>query len=226
MNVRPSPRSVPTRKKVLGGPRLPGATLDWGVPRSKRFRTRVVIAPHVAHGRDTPPDVPARSPSFACIGKATMPYPPPAAMTPSPNAAIGAGGPPATEGFPTFESIGVRPLINCAHADSARPQTLMRSHLPLWLTASAAGFATGRGSYTAMSGSLTLPEVKAAMDAAGTVRHQQLSVPLVRPPAERAPRLKHEVGGVSDRRATSKSANFKSQSASASGRSWAQSMAW
>ena len=38
--------------------------------------------------------------------------------------------------FPTYESIGVRPLINC------------------------------RGTYTIISGSLSLPEVKAAMEAA------------------------------------------------------------
>ena len=48
------------------------------------------------------------------------------------------GGPASQAGaFPTFESIGVRTLINC------------------------------RGTYTAMSGSRTLPEVKAAMEAAG-----------------------------------------------------------
>ena len=49
------------------------------------------------------------------------------------------GGPAdAAKEYPTFESIGVRPLINC------------------------------RGTYTALSGSLTLPEVKAAMEAAGS----------------------------------------------------------
>lgn len=49
-------------------------------------------------------------------------------------------GAPATsaQSFPTFESIGVRPIINC------------------------------QGTYTAISGSLTLPEVKAAMEAAGS----------------------------------------------------------
>jgi L-seryl-tRNA(Ser) seleniumtransferase len=49
------------------------------------------------------------------------------------------GGPAnAAKEYPTFESIGVRPFINC------------------------------RGTYTALSGSLTLPEVKAAMEAAGS----------------------------------------------------------
>ena len=52
--------------------------------------------------------------------------------------------------FPTFANIGVRPFINC------------------------------RGTYTALSGSRTLPEVKAAMDAAGeayvSIKELQLAV--------------------------------------------------
>ena len=62
------------------------------------------------------------------------------------------------------------------------PRAARRPLLLLLLTAThaAAGRLTGRGSYTAMSGSLTLPEVKAAMAAAGEgyvdIRELQLAV--------------------------------------------------
>ena len=43
------------------------------------------------------------------------------AMTPAPDAPVGAGGPAASSGFPTYETLGVRPLINCA----------LQTHTPL-----------------------------------------------------------------------------------------------
>lgn len=174
----------------------------------------------------------SRRPLHVPVDKATMPYPPPASMTPSADAAVGAGGPPATDGFPTFESIGVRPLINCAlpllKADCdarlipAPPAAARRAHSIISATPAhsiAAGFDTGRGSYTAMSGSLTLPEVKAAMDAAGTVCLRYARCPSVAHlPSEQVSSNERTGGDIPGFRDTLTFASFNWPSVSVSGR--------